>query len=189
MTLLRWAFLTGLVVTAASCAPHSYQAEPNRGRPGQSSYYYPPPPRERADRNWTVTRNRGETDYELADSVLFALDSARISRGAEAELTQIADAARDQPDAEIWIEGHTDTSGTREHNWELSDARARAVADCLVRLGVAPHRLRSQGLGESGLAVQTPDEVREARNRRVVIRFIDPSHARAGYYPRRGWDN
>jgi len=182
---LRQAFLTGLVaVAAASCAPSSYQTAPHRLGAGQSSYYYPP----RADHNWTVTRNRGETDYELPDSVLFALDSAGISRGAEAELTQIADAARDQPDAEIWIEGHTDTSGTREHNWELSDARARAVADCLVSLGIDPRRLRSQGLGESGLAVQTPNGVREAQNRRVVIRFIAPSAARSGYYPRRDWD-
>jgi outer membrane protein OmpA-like peptidoglycan-associated protein len=124
----------------------------------------------------------------VPDSVLFALDSARISRGAEAELAQIADAARGSPDAEIWIEGHTDTSGTREHNWELSDTRARAVADCLVSLGVDPRRLHTKGLGESGLAVPTPDEVREAANRRVVIRFIDPAPATAGYYPRRDWD-
>ena len=122
---------------------------------------------------WRVTRSQGETDFELPDSVLFELDSAQISPDAGKVLQEIADAARDRPGADLVVEGHTDTSGTREHNQALSDARARAVADVLVRQGVARRRIRSEGLGESQLAVQTGDEVREPRNRRVVVRLID----------------
>jgi outer membrane protein OmpA-like peptidoglycan-associated protein len=121
---------------------------------------------------WRVTRSQGETDFELPDSVLFGLDSAEISKDADPVLQEIADAAHDRPGATLVVEGHTDTSGTREHNQALSDARARAVADVLVREGVARRRIRSEGLGESQLAVQTGDEVREARNRRVVVRLI-----------------
>ena len=76
------------------------------------------------------------------------------------------------------VEGHTDTSGTREHNQALSDARARAVADVLVREGVARERVRTEGMGETGLAVQTGDGVREPRNRRVVVRLIDGDMSR-----------
>ena len=126
---------------------------------------------------WHVTRSQGETDFELPDSVLFELDSAQISPDAGKVLQEIADAARDRPGADLVVEGHTDTSGTREHNQALSDARARAVADELVREGVARRRIRSEGLGESRLAVQTGDEVREPRNRRVVVRLIDRNMA------------
>jgi outer membrane protein OmpA-like peptidoglycan-associated protein len=136
-------------------------------------YYYqrdaaapPPPPRR-------VTRREDETDYELPDNVLFALNSSVVSRDADGVLDQIAQAARDQPGASLVVEGHTDTSGDRERNRKLSDARARAVADVLVRQGVARSRIRTEGLGESDLAVQTGNNVREARNRRVIIRLME----------------
>ena len=119
-----------------------------------------------------MTRRDGETDFELPDSILFDLDSARVSRDADRVLQDIADAAHDQPGASLVVEGHTDTSGTREHNQALSDARARAVADVLVREGVARDRIRTEGMGEEDLAVQTDEGVSEPRNRRVVVRLI-----------------
>jgi outer membrane protein OmpA-like peptidoglycan-associated protein len=128
----------------------------------------PPPPG-----NWHVTQRQGETDYELPDSVLFALDSAIVSKDADSVLNQIALAARDQPGAALVVEGHTDTSGDSAHNQKLSAARARAVAAVLVREGVARERIRTEGLGESDLAVATGNGVRESRNRRVVIRLME----------------
>jgi OOP family OmpA-OmpF porin len=81
------------------------------------------------------------------------------------------------------VEGHTDTSGAREHNEELSRARAEAVAAVLARMGVERERIRPEGLGETHLAVQTGDGVRESRNRRVVIRLIGGNTAqRSGHY-------
>lgn len=137
----------------------------------------PPPPvydqRPVPSRQWQVRRGQSETDYELPDSVLFGLDSARINPDADAVLKEIADAARDQPDARLVVEGHTDTSGSHDHNMQLSDARARAVAAALARQGVARARIQTEGLGETQLAVDTGDGVREARNRRVVVRLLD----------------
>jgi outer membrane protein OmpA-like peptidoglycan-associated protein len=150
---------------------YGYDAPPPPPPPEQG-YNAPPPPQQEQQSPWHVTQREGETDYELPDSVLFALDSAHVSRDADQVLQEIADAAHDSPRADIVVEGHTDTSGTHEHNQALSDARARAVADVLVRLGVERGRIRTEGMGESGLAVQTGDGVREARNRRVIIRVI-----------------
>ncbi|HMH65608.1 MAG TPA: OmpA family protein, partial [Rhizomicrobium sp.] len=130
--------------------------------------------------SWHVTQRQGETDYELPDSVLFGLDSAEISANADAVIQEIADAAQGRPGAQLVVEGHTDTSGTREHNQALSDARARAVAAVLVRQGVSSSRIRSEGMGESQPAVATGDEVREPRNRRVVVRMIGGNMANRG---------
>ena len=104
--------------------------------------------------------------------------SAHVGQDADRVLQEIADAAHERPGAELVVEGHTDTSGTHEHNQALSDARARAVADVLVREGVPRDRIRTEGMGESGLAVQTGDGVREPRNRRVVVRADRPQHRR-----------
>ena len=137
----------------------------------------PPPPNDEPQSPWHVTRRDGETDYELPDSILFDLDSARISRDADRVLQEIADDAQNDSGAALVVEGHTDTSGTREHNQALSDARARAVADVLVREGVARDRIRTEGMGEEGLAVQTGEGVAEPRNRRVVVRLISANTA------------
>ena len=133
-----------------------------------------------------MTQREGETDFELPDNVLFNLDSAHVSRDADQVLQEIADAAHDFPGASLVVEGHTDTSGTHEHNQALSDARARAVADVLVREGVERDRIRTEGMGETGLAVQTGDGVREPRNRRVVVRLINANLSR--HYEERGPD-
>jgi outer membrane protein OmpA-like peptidoglycan-associated protein len=151
---------------------------------GDWRYYEAPPPR-----HWRVIRqNQDEVDYELPDSVLFALDSARISPKADDVLAEIAGTAADRPRASVVVEGHTDTSGAAAHNRELSQARAQAVADVLARQGVERERIRTVGLGEGDLAVQTGDNVREVKNRRVVVRVIGPGHARGrGGYDRDRW--
>jgi outer membrane protein OmpA-like peptidoglycan-associated protein len=71
--------------------------------------------------------------------------------------------------AYIEVNGFTDTSGTFEHNQLLSEERAHAVADELLRNGVDQGRIRVRGFGETRLTVPTPDGVRERRNRRVEI--------------------
>ena len=56
--------------------------------------------------------------------------------------------------------------------WNCRSARADAVAAVLARKGVERERIKTEGLGETHLAVQTGDGVREPRNRRVIIRLI-----------------
>jgi len=68
------------------------------------------------------------------------------------------------------VEGHTDTVGSPEINRELSQKRAETVASYLEsKFGIAETRLEAVGKGSSELAVQTPDQTPEPRNRRVKI--------------------
>ena len=68
------------------------------------------------------------------------------------------------------VEGHTDTVGTPDANKDLSEKRAQAVTAYLEsKFGVPSARLESVGLGETELAVPTPPQTPEARNRRVQV--------------------
>ena len=122
---------------------------------------------------WLVTHRAGEVDYEMGDRVLFATDSAQISPRAYDLIASVATDAKRNARARIEVQGFTDTSGTHDYNMTLSQARAERVADILVRHGVKPERILARGNGETRLAVQTGNGVKDARNRRVVIRILD----------------
>jgi outer membrane protein OmpA-like peptidoglycan-associated protein len=122
---------------------------------------------------WLVTHRSGETDYEMGDRVLFATDSAEVSPRAYDLIASVAADARHNARAHLEVEGFTDTAGSHDYNMTLSQARAEHVADLLVRHGVKPERILARGYGETRLAVKTGDGVKEARNRRVVIRILD----------------
>jgi hypothetical protein len=101
--------------------------------------------------------------------VLFAFDSANLSPEARSVVAQAAEAYRQSGAAQISVVGHTDTVGSQEYNLRLSERRAEAVQRELVSLGVPAGSISMTGVGKNDLAVQTGPNVREVRNRRVVI--------------------
>jgi outer membrane protein OmpA-like peptidoglycan-associated protein len=66
----------------------------------------------------------------------------------------------------VEVIGHTDTA---EHNQELSEQRARNVAQILVKLGVPSDTMTVRGRGDKDLRKSTPPNTREPQNRRVEI--------------------
>ena len=69
----------------------------------------------------------------------------------------------------IRVVGHTDSSGAAPYNLTLSQRRAKDARDELVRQGIDGARITSEGKGESELAVQTGDGVKEQLNRRTEV--------------------
>lgn len=106
----------------------------------------------------------------LAADVLFDFDKAVIKESFKPELDQIAAMLRDHPEVRVFVDGHTDTAGPAAYNMRLSQRRAQAVADYLAGRGVARERMEVRAFGETQLAVPTPDNRPEPRNRRVEIR-------------------
>ncbi|HEY0261685.1 MAG TPA: OmpA family protein, partial [Chitinophagales bacterium] len=62
--------------------------------------------------------------------------------------------------------GHTDDSGTPEHNLVLSKARAKSVANYLQSKGIDANRISYQGFGSS-----KPVSDDKSKNRRVDFIF------------------
>lgn len=73
---------------------------------------------------------------------------------------------------EVYVEGHTDSSGSWEINYEIAHARARSVSDLLIAAGVPESWIHIADYSEQGLAIPTADGVAEERNRRVEITLI-----------------
>src|SRR5262249_8445967 len=88
-------------------------------------------------------------EIRLKKQIHFATDAATITLDPTALLEEIADALNRNPCLRrVEIQGHTDNSGTKEHNKVLSDQRANAVREWLLAHGVEPGRLLAQGYGQ-----------------------------------------
>jgi OOP family OmpA-OmpF porin len=102
-------------------------------------------------------------------TVYFDWNRSVIGPGGIAVIQQAAAIYRAGGVVSVRVTGHTDTSGPVRYNQRLSERRAKNVADALVALGVPAQTIVFGGVGENDLAVPTPDNVREPRNRRVTI--------------------
>jgi chemotaxis protein MotB len=108
----------------------------------------------------------------------FPSGSADVTPAFEDLLSRMADILSRVPGG-LTIEGHTDDVPIRtarfQSNWDLSAARAAAVANALLRHAeIAPTRLRVEGHAETDPREVNGDDVSRARNRRVEI-IVDQS--------------
>lgn len=103
--------------------------------------------------------------------VFFDFDRAQVTDAARRTLDTVAEELRGAAVGSVTVVGHTDTVGPDAYNDALSRRRAQAVRDALVRAGVDPGRIVTDGAGQEQPLVPTADEVREASNRRAEIRF------------------
>ena len=86
---------------------------------------------------------------ELKDKLYFDWDEATLEPASFEELDQVAQVLKDNPNIKVQVEGHTDSSGADAHNQSLSEGRAHAVVDYLVKQGVASDRLVAKGFSSS----------------------------------------
>jgi len=117
-----------------------------------------------------VTRpSEGEIAVRLTSDILFDVDSAGLRPESRTTLRDLATNFRQYPDELIDVEGHTDSTGTPEHNQALSHRRANSVRDYLVDSGVASRAITAVGYGETRpKATNSTPEGRQL-NRRVEI--------------------
>ena len=101
--------------------------------------------------------------------LFFANDRATLSPDSETVVREAAAAAKANPDARVTVAGHADTIGNTAYNQALSQRRADAVRDELVKDGLNPASVAVVGRGEDGLLISTKDGVHEPMNRRVEI--------------------
>jgi outer membrane protein OmpA-like peptidoglycan-associated protein len=111
----------------------------------------------------------------LPDGVTFDVGSATLKPQFRDTLDRIAASMKLYPDSLIDVYGHTDSTGSDAFNQNLSETRARTVADYLSMRGVASARIRSHGFGETmPVATNATDDGR-AKNRRVEIKIVPVS--------------
>jgi outer membrane protein OmpA-like peptidoglycan-associated protein len=111
---------------------------------------------------------------QIKQQVQFVAGSAEIDPASTALLSEIADVLLRNPGiARVEVQGHTDQSGTEPANKELSERRAQAVRDWLVKAGVDGERLTAAGYGSERPLAPNITAQNRARNRRVELVILE----------------
>jgi OmpA-OmpF porin, OOP family len=110
----------------------------------------------------------------IKQQVQFVQGSAEIAPASNGLLSEIADVLlRNRDIAKVEVQGHTDNSGSEEVNRELSERRAAAVRDWLLKAGVESERLSAAGYGSARPLAPNITVANKARNRRVELMILE----------------
>jgi len=105
----------------------------------------------------------------------FALNGDAIPSAVTSKLDRLATQLQLYRDAQVHVEGHTDSSYTEDYNQPLSERRAQTVRDALVSRGIDARRITTKGFGETRLLFPGEANAEEkAKNRRVDVWFYIP---------------
>ncbi|MEK6478925.1 OmpA family protein [Catalinimonas sp. 4WD22] len=109
----------------------------------------------------------------ILKNIFFDTNKSNIRKESLVELNQIYTLLKAQPNIVIQINGHTDNVGDDAYNQQLSEKRARAVANYLLNYGLSADRITAKGFGESKpIASNEYEEGGRALNRRTEIEII-----------------
>lgn len=127
------------------------------------------------------------------EEVLFEFDRADIRATEEPKLARSLQEVRSAMNrlssafsARLFVAGYTDTVGSPQYNRDLSRRRAEAIARWFVAHGLSI-AVCWQGFGEDALAVPTPDETPEPRNRRTLYVLADQPPPVSRLFPGADW--
>ncbi|EYD77972.1 Outer membrane protein [Rubellimicrobium mesophilum DSM 19309] len=119
--------------------------------------------------NGTVTNTGNELIVTLPNDILFATDSDIVSAQSQADLRAVAVSLNNYPNTTVNVVGNTDSDGDAAYNQDLSERRARNVANVLIASGVSAARINAIGQGENVPVATNQTAAGKQQNRRVEI--------------------
>lgn len=120
----------------------------------------------------SVTRAGNQITLNMPGNVTFETNSADINAGFYDVLNSVAIVLNEYKQTSVDVVGHTDSVGSDDHNQQLSEARARSVAEYLAGQKVLSARLLIAGRGESQPIAANDTPEGRSQNRRVALQII-----------------
>ena len=116
-----------------------------------------------------VQRQGDNITLVMPGNITFATDSDGISSSFYQPLNNLANSLKQYNQNQIEIVGYTDSTGSRQHNMDLSQRRAQSVANYLTSQGVSGQYLSVRGAGPDNPVASNADVNGRAQNRRVEV--------------------
>jgi OmpA-OmpF porin, OOP family len=106
------------------------------------------------------------------NNVFFDFDKWDLRPESFVELDRVVKLLKENPAIEIEMSAHTDSRGSDEYNFKLSDNRARSVMEYIISKGIPASRIISQGYGETKPMVDNDTDENRQLNRRVEFKIL-----------------
>ncbi len=103
----------------------------------------------------------------VTTGIKFDVAKATIKPESMGTINYVVKMMTEHPELKFSVEGHTDSDGEVAANQKLSEARAKAVLDAMVKAGISASRLKSKGHGETKPMADNDTPEGKAQNRRV----------------------
>ena len=118
-----------------------------------------------------TSAERDILDLAIND-LYFDTNKSIIKPESYRSMDKLAKLLKQRPSYRVKIEGHTDSRGDKNMNYELSKNRSLAVQEYLIQRGVSPSQLQVEYFGETKPAASNVTEKTRRFNRRVEMSFI-----------------
>jgi outer membrane protein OmpA-like peptidoglycan-associated protein len=120
-----------------------------------------------------VLRQGDDLVLRMPSGVTFDVDRWDVKPQFHPVLDEVGRTLSSYNQTYVDVLGHTDTTGSHEHNQALSERRSASVADYLAARGVDRARMATRGFGETAPLYMPDDtEMKKAANRRVEIKIV-----------------
>lgn len=119
-----------------------------------------------------VQRNGDRLDLIMPGNVTFATNQFEIRQQFYPVLDSVSTILYKYTDTRLQINGHTDSTGAADYNYNLSDRRASSVANYLATKGIDQGRMITQGMGPDQPVADNASESGRAQNRRVELQIV-----------------
>ncbi len=151
--------LIGAAVAGAASAGYGYYADKQEAALRESM----------ANTGVEVQRQGDQIKLIMSGNITFATDSSAIASSFYSPLNNLASSLKQFNQNNIEIVGYTDSTGSRQHNMDLSQQRAQSVATYLTSQGVDQAHLSVRGAGPDQPIASNADVNGRAQNRRVEV--------------------
>ncbi|MEZ4847011.1 MAG: OmpA family protein [Bdellovibrionota bacterium] len=118
-----------------------------------------------------------QINVKFDSGILFDTGSSNLKTDAKTALDDFAKVLNDYPETKLTIEGHTDNTGSKALNQNLSELRANSVKNQLGFDGVQGARMATYGYADNQPVASNATPEGRAQNRRVEIKIVHPETA------------
>lgn len=119
-----------------------------------------------------VSREGDNIRLIMPGNITFATNEFAIRPEFYSVLDSVAQVLYKYKDTRLIVNGHTDSTGSADYNYNLSTRRATSVSNYLASRGVDQSRLIAQGMGPSQPIASNDTEAGRAQNRRVELQIV-----------------
>ncbi len=108
----------------------------------------------------------------VVDNILFNFDKWYLKKESLDILDKLVIIMKKNPGLKIEVRGYTDSTGKKAYNQQLSEKRADAVIEYMIKNGISPERLKAVGLGEADPIASNKTLEGRRKNRRTEFFFL-----------------